>query len=288
MTTHFNVVLCLVDVAMKTQVISLNAEWSEKLLYTVSGEHNPTSDKYEFVFDPKEAAVSHTLGDDVDFVTVHGGIGDLTRLNTLASFKSENPKKYTTYLHLFNTPPLRLYNEVEPELEPWDTIMCFNPQSRAVRNMEVGFIALHGERRMVKIGEGGVIGKDWLIAVTFKRKEVGFPKGLAAGQNYLGLDAPLMTPPYRMGKATWKNYTCQCCGHVKKIHTNHEGSCWAWCENCSRMMGAFGQQFYYSRNRPFLPFQLAGLVLREGLEKGLATYADLTCMELARDTEHFE
>lgn len=30
-----------------------------------------------------------------------------------------------------------------------------------------------------------------------------------------------------------KEYTCSCCGHKKMIATNHFGTCWNYCENCS-------------------------------------------------------
>lgn len=30
-----------------------------------------------------------------------------------------------------------------------------------------------------------------------------------------------------------RNYRCSCCGHEKKISTNHKTSCWSYCEDCS-------------------------------------------------------
>lgn len=278
-------VLVFTDVAMKKGYVSFNEIGTNDLLMAVSGK-GTTAHVFSHTIDVGKNVVDHTHVPEVAKFQVSGNIGDLQRLNVYGlNEQGAIVKRYTASLSIFNCAPLRKYEHVLPYLEPWDTVVCYHPGKNLYKNWHVSRVVQEkGEARHASITDGsGLVGSEWLVSVTTKRSEVGFPSGFASGSTYLGLDAPISTPAYRLGRVSYKNYVCQCCGSLKSIQTNHEGSCWAYCDNCSWAPTMYGKAFYMNRTRPFLPFQLSSLVLRQGVEQGVATYADLTCMELARE-----
>lgn len=283
-------VICLIDVTLKTKFVSLDYAMTEKLLKSFTGQ-NPCvavgQFKHELLIgDVVSTNLEYNVENRMARLTLTGPIGDSTRITGVV-MDGEKGRTYTTYLHLFSSAPFRKYSEVKDILQPWDTINAFYLPNRTHNTYTVNSVTEYGGgTRSVQIGKSSVVNDDnHLVTITHKRNEIGFPKGYDYPNTYLGLPKPVNTPAIRMGKVSYKNYVCQCCGNMQEIQTNHEGSCWAYCSNCSWTVSKFGDDFYSHRQRPFLTFQHTGLILREGLERGTAIYESLTCPRLAEETD---
>ena len=269
-TKDMSVMLVLKDVTMKPKIISLSAETSAKFLETVLSAYTPQTAHYCFKIALGKDVVYHDL-EGTGVVSVYGQVGNLNYIN--ASYdQKDKATMHTVAVYPTAGQAFKPLNTFLDKLKPWDTIQTFG-RGGHIGSVNIKNVSSEGVWSDSKSG----LEKDVLARIISRRNGAdGYPKGNEYPNNYLGLSEPLNTQPYRMGKAIYKNYMCQCCGNIQEISTNHEGSCWAYCNSCSWKPTAYGKLFYLERNRPFITAQLANIILEQGLEKALVYYEYLT------------
>lgn len=269
-TKDMSVMLVLKDVTMKPKVISLGAETSAKFLEVFMAGYTAKTVNYCFKIDLGTDVAYHDL-EGTGIVSLYGQVGNPNYIN--ASYdQKDKATMHTVALYPSVGQAFKPLNMFLDKLKPWDIIQVFG------RGGHIGTTTIKNvSSEDVWSDSKSGLEKDALARIVTRRGGAdGYPKGNESPNNYLGLSEPLNTQPYRIGKAIYKNYMCQCCGNIQEISTNHEGSCWAFCNSCSWKPTAYGKLFYWERNRPFITAQLANIILEQGLEKALVYYEYLT------------
>lgn len=265
-----SVMLVLKDVTLKPKVVSLGAETSAKFMEVFLAGYTPKTAHYCFKIDLGTDVVYHDL-DGTGVVSIYGQIGNPNYIN--ASYdQKDKATKHTVDVYPSVGQAFKPLNTFLDKLQPWDTIQTFG------RGGHIGITTIKN------VSSSGVwsdsphgLDKDVLARIVYRREgAAGYPKGVSEPNNYLGISEPVTTKAYRIGKMSYKNYMCQCCGNIQEIQTNHEGSCWAYCNSCSWKPTAYGKLFYYERKRPFITAQLANIILERGVKDGLEYYEYLT------------